>query len=592
MEKSKSITIMRIDNRRSNTSTSTSTSTGNGIIDSATTSTGNGTIDSSRSKSATGKGGISRDRLFFIIFSVLSILFVLRQLLLVPMKYNNNNNIGINADGNTVKNKNYYSNNAIYERSMNKPATIEYDNHNQDRNNIRQVNNSLLLAAMPHPISPYYPLPTIGIVDDDINNDIDIGINNNNNNNNKTTNVMTPTTGNNNNNTNISSNNKIASSSRINNLVVMVMTRNDSFERRQTIRSTWAKTAVKKKKKKKKKKQQQPSSSAPFLNNSSNNNNTYSNKNNNDDDDENENAALPLVYFVVGDFCKIPILYRGNDRGGNPLCVVRDSELDPYLYSIEQEKYIQDIIIPNENKLRNEQYIYGDILIMDGAEVYSNLPKKLKTAYTFVDRYLPKSIRYIAKVDDDVFVRLNAFQNYIDRTFESNDNNNNNNNDPLQQQQQQQQQQQPIVAGDIRSDLRAAPGGKWKEVSQFKTNGMYPTFPIGSAGHLVSRPIAEYISQYQDSLFDYQGEDVSLGIWVKVMNLNRGNTNNRNGGGGGGAKSVQQQEIQYKKIKGMRTLAEKGYCKTQTVLVVGHDFDDKKIKECQSFWDNKEKQKH
>jgi hypothetical protein len=527
------------------------------------TSTGNG-IDR-RSNTANLYTGIGRNRFFFLVFCVTSVLFVQRQLLIL-MKYNN-----------TVKYGDYYNDvdRIKNERMMNKPtAVIKYHNHNQDRNNVLDVNNSLLLAARPHPISPYYPLPTIGIHHDE-NIDIDIGIDDVNN---KTIINVTSIIA--------DSNNKIVSSnsssgSRINNLVVMVMTRNDSFERRQTIRSTWAKTAVKKMKKKEKK-QQQPSSSSSL---DSNNNNTYSERNKNNINDINNESRQPLVYFVVGDFCKIPPKYRGNDGGENPLCKVRDGELDPFLYSIEQEKYIQDYIIPNENKLRNEQNIYGDILIMDGPEVYSNLPKKLKAAYTFVDRYLPKSIRYIAKVDDDVFVRLNEFQNYIDVTFENN--NNYNNNDPLQQP----PPPPPIVAGDIRSGLRAATGGKWKEVSQFKQSGFYPTFPIGSAGYLVSRPIAEYISQYQDSLFDYQGEDASLGIWVNTMSRNRGNTN-----GGSGAKNVhqqqQQQRIQYTKIDGMkRTYVEEGYCKDQSVLVAGHDFNDTLLKKCQLFWDNEEKQK-
>jgi hypothetical protein len=532
---------------------SNSKSTGNGIDRSSITSTANGiNIDNSRSKSIRN-GGISRDRLFFTVFSVLSVLFVQRQLF-VPMKYYNN--FVINGDYNNIKMNN--------KRMMNEPtAVIRYDNQNQDRNNILEVNNSLLFAARPHPMSPYYPLPTIGI-HDDIGIGIGIGIDVTN----KTIINVTSIA---------DSANKTASSnssSRINNLVVMVMTRNDSFERRQIIRSTWAKTAVKKKKEK----QQQPSSSSSL----DNNNSAYSEKNKININDE---SRQPLVYFVVGDFCKIPPKYRENDSGENPLCKVRDGELDPYIYSIEQEKYVHDVIIPNENKLRNEQNIHGDILIMDGPEVYSNLPKKLKAAYTFVDRYLPKSIRYIAKVDDDVFVRLNAFQNYIDVTFENNNNNstNNNNNDP----QQQQQQQPPIVAGDVRSGLGAATGGKWKEVSQFEPFGIYPTFPIGSAGHLVSRPIAEYISQYQDSLFDYQGEDVSLGIWVNTMNTNRGNTN-----AGSGAKTVQQQQqVQYEKIYGMKTMVKKRYCKNQSALVVGHDFNDTLLKKCQSFWDNKKKEK-
>ena len=33
-------------------------------------------------------------------------------------------------------------------------------------------------------------------------------------------------------------------------------------------------------------------------------------------------------------------------------------------------------------------------------------------------------------------------------------------------------------------------------------------------GHIVSRPVAEYIVEHQDELYNYQGEDVSLGIWM------------------------------------------------------------------------------
>ena len=89
------------------------------------------------------------------------------------MKYNNNVKYGdYYNDVDKIKN----------ERMMNKPtAVVKYVNHNQDRNNVLDVNNSLLLAARPHPISPYYPLPTIGIHHDD-NIDIDIDIDDVNNN--------------------------------------------------------------------------------------------------------------------------------------------------------------------------------------------------------------------------------------------------------------------------------------------------------------------------------------------------------------------------------------------------------------------------
>ena len=53
---------------------------------------------------------------------------------------------------------------------------------------------------------------------------------------------------------------------------------------------------------------------------------------------------------------------------------------------------------------------------------------------------------------------------------------------------------------------------KWAE-DKYKPS-MYPPFPHGSRGHIVGRAIAEYVACNQDELINYQGEDVSLGIWI------------------------------------------------------------------------------
>merc|ERR1712062_636526 len=42
----------------------------------------------------------------------------------------------------------------------------------------------------------------------------------------------------------------------------------------------------------------------------------------------------------------------------------------------------------------------------------------------------------------------------------------------------------------------------------------YPPFAIGSYGHVVSRNLAQYVVDNKENLFDYGGEDTSLGIWV------------------------------------------------------------------------------
>jgi hypothetical protein len=73
-----------------------------------------------------------------------------------------------------------------------------------------------------------------------------------------------------------------------------------------------------------------------------------------------------------------------------------------------------------------------------------------------------------------------------------------------------------VISGNIFRGAKVHRDGKWKEVPQYPANKKYPTFPLGSYGHVVSRPIAEYVAQYSASLLNYQGEDVSLGIWLDV----------------------------------------------------------------------------
>ena len=478
-------------------------------------------------------GSTSRHQFLFSLGSALSI-FLVAQHLLVTNQYI----IGIDIDYNNIMNK------------VNLDAPYYYD----DKSRGIIEGDSQFFSARPHPLSSYYPLPEIGvIVDKAYRNDY------------PGNSQMTRTT--------LTTAADENGSNKINNLVVMVMTRNISFQRRQTIRSTWAKIAAKKQKQK------------------------HDDDNSNNDDQlllsssaASSSSSSPLVYFVVGDFCKVPPEYREKDDGKNPLCVVRQGELNSAQYTADAEQYINDVIIPNEKKLRIEQKTYGDIVVMNEYEIYRNIPKKLKASYTFVDRYLPKSIRYVAKVDDDMFVRLDELRNYIDDTFENNNSssskegffnnsntmNANRNNNKLQSHRPSFLPPQPLIlAGDIRLNLRAQGEGKWKEVSQFKFRGEYPPFPIGSAGHVVSRPIAEYVSTYQDSLFDYQGEDVSLGIWVQIM-ITTASIDNIT------------VTVQYKKIPGMKTMVGAKFCKDPGIIVIGHDFDDDSLKKCQSFWDEKQ----
>jgi len=61
----------------------------------------------------------------------------------------------------------------------------------------------------------------------------------------------------------------------------------------------------------------------------------------------------------------------------------------------------------------------------------------------------------------------------------------------------------PTVIGSVGSG-KVTSTGKWAELDYKQDK--YPMFPLGSFGHVVSRPIAEYIAEQnvQKALFDYQ----------------------------------------------------------------------------------------
>ena len=67
--------------------------------------------------------------------------------------------------------------------------------------------------------------------------------------------------------------------------------------------------------------------------------------------------------------------------------------------------------------------------------------------------------------------------------------------------------------------------GKWREDAYRSTT--YPPFPCG-AGYVLSRDLVQFLGQDAHNFLykDFQGEDVSLGIWLAGLNPTRVNNNN------------------------------------------------------------------
>ena len=148
-----------------------------------------------------------------------------------------------------------------------------------------------------------------------------------------------------------------------------------------------------------------------------------------------------------------------------------------------------------QEQLVKESKQYGDIIDSILPESYMSLPYKLHFAYQWVVNSMTH-VKWILKADDDTVVRVGTLQHALLDLY----------NPDL-----------PIVLGRIVPHALVNRKGKWAEF-QYSRN-VYPYWPQGSRGHVVSRPVASYIAS-QRNLTYYQGEDTSLGIWLDDSPLN------------------------------------------------------------------------
>ena len=187
------------------------------------------------------------------------------------------------------------------------------------------------------------------------------------------------------------------------------------------------------------------------------------------------------IRFIVGDRgCLIPPDYR----------------LSPHSCEHNQTRIPTSDILAWQGELRKteddiikEVEVYGgDLWLVSMVDSYRGLARKLKLAY---ERALSETdATWFLKVDDDTFVDV-PFVTRILTGFKF--------------------EAYGFVANSFSSDHAVARGGKWAE--HVFQEDVYPPYPIG-AGHAVSRNLAEYISHNKDILFEYQGEDTSMGIWI------------------------------------------------------------------------------
>lgn len=179
------------------------------------------------------------------------------------------------------------------------------------------------------------------------------------------------------------------------------------------------------------------------------------------------------VYFVIGKHCP----YRPNQRKPY-VCEPKspDMKIDPK-YNSEQER------------LTVELSKEPDVVMVDMIDVYRHLATKLHLGYRWTIENT--SAKYVLKIDDDSFARVDSISHWLLSRLTA--------------------PKYEMLAGKFGIGVGVTRWGKWAE-KKYKPN-KYPPWPSG-AGHIVSRPVIEYLHHKQDTWVSYQGEDTSMGIWM------------------------------------------------------------------------------
>ena len=187
--------------------------------------------------------------------------------------------------------------------------------------------------------------------------------------------------------------------------------------------------------------------------------------------------------------------------------------------------------------LVQEQIKYQDLIQIPMKENYRLLPEKVVQAYHWAIQTLPNA-QWLVKADDDMFVRVQSLNHYL-KKYNS---------------------QIPMVIGQIVPHSAVNREGKWAEPDYEPS--YYPYWPQGSAGHVISRAAAQYISENSDSLHRFQGEDVSIGIWMDDAIKQFG------------------RDVTYIQAKRMITNDGTKQCGVHKYLMIGHDLTAEEVYDC------------
>ncbi|XP_062851891.1 UDP-GalNAc:beta-1,3-N-acetylgalactosaminyltransferase 2 [Trichomycterus rosablanca] len=144
-----------------------------------------------------------------------------------------------------------------------------------------------------------------------------------------------------------------------------------------------------------------------------------------------------------------------------------------------------------DKALQEESDIYGDITFVDVVDTYRTVPAKLLQFYKWAVKNAEFNL--LLKTDDDCYINVDRVLMSIDHKSLTLSN---------------------LWWGNFRQNWAVDRVGKWQELEY--SSPVYPAFACGS-GYVVSRDLVEWLGSNAEKLKVYQGEDVSMGIWMAAV---------------------------------------------------------------------------
>lgn len=159
-------------------------------------------------------------------------------------------------------------------------------------------------------------------------------------------------------------------------------------------------------------------------------------------------------------------------------------------------------------QIENENNLHHDLLLLrELKDTYSNLTLKLLQSLVWISDIATYGhhFEYLLKVDDDSFVRLDLlYDELIDKHVHFKERSS----DPV-----------LLYWGYFDGRAHVKQRGQWKESKWFLCDRYLP-YALGG-GYVISKHLVHFLANHSRHLAMYQSEDVSLGVWLAPLAINR-----------------------------------------------------------------------